>query len=109
VRTEAPIPAQALEAIRSPLLATGVTRIEAPLLQPLSLLLDLAGEALRARLFVVQAEGGAEACLRPDFTVAVARQFVDDFGLSAECGWGRTEPGRLPGLLRGHRLAAEGF
>jgi ATP phosphoribosyltransferase regulatory subunit len=46
-------------------------------LQPLSLLLDLAGEAMRARLFVVQAEGGAEACLRPDFTVAVARQFVD--------------------------------
>lgn len=41
--------------------------------------------------------------------IAVARQFVDDFGLSAECGWGRTEPGRLPGLLRGHRLAAEGF
>jgi len=77
VRTEAPIPAQALEAIRQPLLATGVTRIEAPLLQPLSLLLDLAGEAMRARLFVVQAEGGAEACLRPDFTVAVARQFVE--------------------------------
>ena len=30
-----------------------------------------------------------------------------DFGLSAECGWGRTEPGRLPGLLKGHRIAAE--
>lgn len=39
--------------------------------------------------------------------VAVARRFVDDFGLSAECGWGRTEPGRLPGLLKGHRVAAE--
>ena len=40
--------------------------------------------------------------------VAVARQHVaGDFGLSAECGWGRTEPGRLPGLLRGHRVAAE--
>ena len=32
---------------------------------------------MRARLFVVQAEGGAEACLRPDFTVAVARQHID--------------------------------
>jgi hypothetical protein len=41
--------------------------------------------------------------------VAVAKTFIDDFGLSAECGWGRTEPGRLPGLLNGHRVAAEGF
>lgn len=41
--------------------------------------------------------------------VAVARKFIDDFGLSAECGWGRTEPGRLPGLLKGHRAAAEAF
>jgi hypothetical protein len=41
--------------------------------------------------------------------IAVARRFVDDFGLSAECGWGRTEPGRLPGLLKGHRVAAEGW
>jgi hypothetical protein len=39
--------------------------------------------------------------------IDVARRFVNDFGLSAECGWGRTEPGRLPGLLKGHRLAAE--
>jgi hypothetical protein len=41
--------------------------------------------------------------------VAVARRHVSDFGLSAECGWGRTEPGRLPGLLKGHRVAAEAF
>jgi hypothetical protein len=41
--------------------------------------------------------------------VAVAKKFVSDFGLSAECGWGRTEPGRLPGLLKGHRAAAEAF
>lgn len=41
--------------------------------------------------------------------IAVASKFVDDFGLSAECGWGRTEPGRLPGLLKGHRVAAEAF
>jgi hypothetical protein len=39
--------------------------------------------------------------------VAAARRYVKDFGLSAECGWGRTEPGRLPGLLAGHRIAAE--
>ena len=39
--------------------------------------------------------------------IAMARRHVSDFGFSAECGWGRTEPGRLPGLLEGHRIAAE--
>jgi hypothetical protein len=39
--------------------------------------------------------------------IAAARTFINDFGLSAECGWGRTQPGRLPGLLKGHRVAAE--
>ncbi|MBV8413155.1 MAG: hypothetical protein JOY64_36410 [Alphaproteobacteria bacterium] len=39
--------------------------------------------------------------------IAVARRFVDEFGLSAECGWGRTAPGRLPLLLKAHRIAAE--
>ena len=39
--------------------------------------------------------------------VVAARRAIDDFGLAAECGWGRTEPGRLPGLLKGHRVAAE--
>jgi hypothetical protein len=39
----------------------------------------------------------------------MARRFQRDFGFSAECGWGRTQPGRLPGLLAGHRSAAEAF
>ena len=39
--------------------------------------------------------------------IAMAGRHARDFGLSAECGWGRTEPGRLPGLLAGHRTAAE--
>jgi ATP phosphoribosyltransferase regulatory subunit len=57
-------------------LTPGAEACDAPILQPLGLLLDLAGEAMRARLFVVQAEGGEEACLRPDFTVAVARSHL---------------------------------
>jgi ATP phosphoribosyltransferase regulatory subunit len=69
------VPAAALAAIREAL-GAGAERVDAPILQPLGLLLDLAGEAMRARLFVVQAEGGSEACLRPDFTVAVARQHI---------------------------------
>ncbi|MDB5467020.1 MAG: hisZ [Phenylobacterium sp.] len=77
MRTEPAVPADALAAIRAPMLAAGAEPVDAPILQPLNLLLDLAGEAMRARLFVVQAEGGAEACLRPDFTVAVARGHLE--------------------------------
>ena len=73
---EPPIPTEALSAIRAPFVALNATRIDTPVMQPLSLLLDLAGEAMRARLFVVQGEGGAEACLRPDFTIPVVRAHI---------------------------------
>jgi ATP phosphoribosyltransferase regulatory subunit len=69
---EPSIPRAALEAIRAPFLAKGAEAIDTPVMQPLALLLDLAGEAMRARLFVVQADGIDEACLRPDFTIPVA-------------------------------------
>jgi hypothetical protein len=39
--------------------------------------------------------------------IAAARRFVSDFGVGAECGFGRTDPNRVPGLLAGHRAAAE--
>lgn len=77
MRTEPPVPANALAAIRAPLAGAGAEGVDAPLLQPLGLLLDLAGEAMRARLFVVQSEGGTESCLRPDFTVAIARRHLE--------------------------------
>lgn len=77
MRVEPAVPPEALAAIRAPLEASGAEHADAPLLQPLNLLLDLAGEAMRTRLFVVQAEGGAESCLRPDFTVAIARQHIE--------------------------------
>ncbi|HEX5378248.1 MAG TPA: ATP phosphoribosyltransferase regulatory subunit, partial [Phenylobacterium sp.] len=77
MRAEAPVPPDRLAAIRAPFLAAGATSVDTPILQPLGLLLDLAGEAMRARLFVVQAEGGQEACLRPDFTVPVARLHLE--------------------------------
>lgn len=76
MRVEPAVPAEVLAAIRAPLESAGAARADAPLLQPLNLLLDLAGEAMRARLFVVQSEGGTESCLRPDFTVAIARQHL---------------------------------
>jgi ATP phosphoribosyltransferase regulatory subunit len=70
---EPPVPAEIMARIRAPFLETGAQLVDAPVIQPLGLLLDLAGEAMRARLFVVQGEGGAEACLRPDFTIPLAR------------------------------------
>ncbi len=77
MRLEPTVPADVLGRIRDAFGAAGATPVDAPILQPLNLLLDLAGEAMRARLFIVQAEGEAEACLRPDFTVAVARQHIE--------------------------------
>jgi ATP phosphoribosyltransferase regulatory subunit len=77
VRLERSIPTEALDAIRAPFLAAGATPTDAPVLQPLGLLLDLAGEAMRSRLFVVSGDAGEEACLRPDFTVAIARTHLE--------------------------------
>jgi ATP phosphoribosyltransferase regulatory subunit len=87
VRVEARIPEAALGAIREALVAAGAERVDAPILQPLGLYLDLAGEAMRARLFVVQAEGGAEHCLRPDFTVSVARQHIERGAAAGRYGY----------------------
>jgi ATP phosphoribosyltransferase regulatory subunit len=76
IALEPAIPRDALKAIRAPFLAQGAESIDVPVMQPLSLLLDLAGEAMRARLFVVQADGIDEACLRPDFTIPVASAHI---------------------------------
>jgi ATP phosphoribosyltransferase regulatory subunit len=73
---EAAPPRDRLAAIRAPFSAFGGEWVDAPVLQPLNLLLDLAGEAMRARLFVVQGEGTAEACLRPDFTISLAEMHL---------------------------------
>ncbi|MCF8505488.1 MAG: ATP phosphoribosyltransferase regulatory subunit [Caulobacter sp.] len=77
MRLEPPVPAEALAAIRAPFAAAGAASVEVAVLQPLALLLDLSGEAMRPRLFVVQAEGGEELALRPDFTIPVARAHLD--------------------------------
>jgi hypothetical protein len=39
--------------------------------------------------------------------IAAAKRVVPEFGVASECGWGRSDPARLPGLLRSHRHAAE--
>jgi ATP phosphoribosyltransferase regulatory subunit len=76
IRLEPAAPPEVLAAIRAPFLDQGATAIDTPVLQPLNLLLDLSGEAMRPRLFVVQADGIDEACLRPDFTIPVASAHI---------------------------------
>ena len=89
MRLERSIPTEALDAIRAPFLSAGAAPTDAPVLQPLGLLLDLAGEAMRSRLFVVSGDVGEEACLRPDFTVAIAREHLAGGSLSKNGGQGR--------------------
>lgn len=69
-------PPDVLTAIRAPFAAMGAAPVDVPVMQPLTQLLDLAGEAVRARLFTVQADGVEAACLRPDFTIPVARAHI---------------------------------
>jgi ATP phosphoribosyltransferase regulatory subunit len=76
MRLEGTVPAGVLDAIRAPFLAAGGEPLEAPIVQPLSLFLDLAGEAMRERLFIVQSPNGEEACLRPDFTILAAKAHI---------------------------------
>ena len=76
IRLEPKVPEAPLAAIRAPFLGQAAQALDTPVLQPLDLLLDLSGEAMRPRLFVVQADGIDEACLRPDFTIPVAQAFI---------------------------------
>ncbi|WP_068081058.1 ATP phosphoribosyltransferase regulatory subunit [Polycladidibacter stylochi] len=46
------------------------------LLQSADIFLDLAGEDLKKRLFLTSGEDGQELCLRPDFTIPIARHYV---------------------------------
>jgi len=39
--------------------------------------------------------------------IRAAQAFVSVFGVAAECGWGRTDPQRVPSLLASHRMAVE--
>jgi hypothetical protein len=38
--------------------------------------------------------------------IVAARRVIPDFGIASECGWGRTDPSRLPALLASHGEAA---
>ncbi len=77
MKLEPAIPAEALKLVRAPFEAMEADGLDAPVVQPLNLLLDLAGELLRERLFVVQGNGGAETCLRTDFTLSAVSAHIE--------------------------------
>ena len=54
----------------------GYARVEPPLLHDTATFLDLGGEDLRARLFFTADAHGAELCLRPEYTIPVARHYL---------------------------------
>ncbi|MGH2342728.1 ATP phosphoribosyltransferase regulatory subunit [Segnochrobactraceae bacterium EtOH-i3] len=63
----------ALARLRAMLSEAGLGFVDPPILQPAGLFLDLAGEDIRRRLFTTSSSAGEELCLRPDFTIPVAR------------------------------------
>jgi ATP phosphoribosyltransferase regulatory subunit len=89
VRLEAPVPEAILAAIRAPFEAARGIAVEIPLAEPLSVYLDLTGEALRERLFLVQGPEREDHCLRPDFTVGIARNHLERSAVASEQTLGR--------------------
>lgn len=39
--------------------------------------------------------------------ISLARKYLPDFGIATECGWGRADPKKVPGLLESHVKAVE--
>jgi ATP phosphoribosyltransferase regulatory subunit len=54
----------------------GYRRVLPAVLQPAEPFLDLSGEDIRGRMFLVANPAGDELCLRPDLTIPVARDYL---------------------------------
>lgn len=54
----------------------GFVPSDVPILQPAEPFIELSGEDIRRRLFLVSEAGGAELCLRPEFTIPAARAHI---------------------------------
>jgi len=55
----------------------GYLRHEPAILQPAEPFLDLAGEDIRRKMYLTTDSAGHELCLRPDFTIAVSRDYLN--------------------------------
>src|SRR5690606_25218346 len=65
-----------LDALTALFAARGLARAEPAILQPAGIFLDLSGEDIRRRLYLVQDPEGRELCLRPDYTIPVCRDHI---------------------------------
>src|SRR6185436_2918001 len=70
------------EALVAAYARAGYRRVLPALIQPAEPFLDLSGEDIRQRMFLTTDRRGKELCLRPDFTIAVSRDYLG----SAEAG-----------------------
>ena len=57
--------------------AKGFETVDPPILQSAQAFLDYSGEDIRRRLFLTQGADGKDYCLRPDFTIPVARIYLE--------------------------------
>ncbi len=67
---------EGLEGLIAHLVGAGYMRSEPQILQPADVFLDLAGEDIRARIFLTTGPEGEELCLRPEYTIPVCRAYL---------------------------------
>jgi ATP phosphoribosyltransferase regulatory subunit len=67
----------AADKVSAVLAAQATLALDPPVLQPAALYLELAGEGLRKRAFMVEDPHGQDLCLRPDMTVPACRAALD--------------------------------
>ena len=80
---------------------SGYQPIDPALLQPATLLLDLYGEDIRTRAFLISDPVWGEMCLRPDFTAPVCMAHLQNGGGEARYGYmGRVFRRQPPGSRR---------
>jgi ATP phosphoribosyltransferase regulatory subunit len=65
----------------------GYARVSPALVQPAEPFLDLSGEEIRQRMFLTSDRHGQELCLRPDFTIAVSRDYLNSAAAGKPAGF----------------------
>ncbi|MCP1337654.1 ATP phosphoribosyltransferase regulatory subunit [Futiania mangrovi] len=93
--------------------AGAYVRVDPPVLQPADVFLDLSGEDIRRRLFLLDDTGGERLCLRPDLTIPTALAYLGDAdraGLPARFAYaGKVFRQQLAGSTRPREIAQVGF
>jgi ATP phosphoribosyltransferase regulatory subunit len=79
-------------AIAAHLADAGYVRAEPSILQPAPVFLDLSGEEIRSRMYLTADPGGAELCLRPEYTIPVCRDYLDSTAAGAPAGFSYLGP-----------------